>query len=951
MLISRRDLLLGSSALATAASLPHEALAWFPHGKSVAYPTGWQVLPLGAGGYFTGFDIALDGSIAARSDVGGVYRFTGTVNQLSDPTKTWSTMMTAASLANSIGTGTYVQANTGVSSCYDVVFAPSLSSTLYAIFPKNGGATLTWALFRSTDGGGTWTQIGYPTGTTLTYYLADTGSNGTWRKSNIISVDPNNPNVVYAGMRNSSANGSGSTNGCYVATDGITFNPVTTNGVTVIGPTTYEPGCTSILFDPYYTGGSGGVTTTGIGGVTCTKRVMLPVSGQGIYESLDGGVTFTATDLTPFGRTDLTVVNMQMDANGTCYAYITYAGATTAHVWRYSGPGGVWESLEAQAGFPWPSGVAGTSCTLTVDPRVGHEGFMTIGNNGASCGYTSSNANKGTTFNPGSISGVTWGGQNFGAGSTLTAPSFDCPWLNHVRTPNSGGFIDASKMIIDRATGLCLWAGNQGTIWLWTNSDLVTPMIPNYAVSSVLYAVSTSRGTEATVAQDILCAPGAPTPTIAAQDVGVFSTSLAPGFYPTDFFSSPSRQDCETLEYAASDPSFYVGKVNSELCVYNSSGTVTQGGTPNAGYSNNFGAVGSWTRYTVQPDLAWASSIQGSIASNVLTVNSFNAGNGFGNVISVAGNIAVWGSSGNNPQLGTITGQLTGSAGGVGTYSLSGGVNTAGPVTLVLQPISVGGQIVAVDHDHHVACYATSTSGTTQKCVPVYTANATANPCSWAYTNLPLGQWMRRSSGFGGGDTSRPFAVGYGTDLGTVWAVLLDTSNQANIYQSADSGATWSLILTFAFSTTATNTGIYLLSVPGYPGELWLAGHQTSNASNALYHLTGMSVGGTPVATQIAAPVPNHTPVNLTLGAPQTVGGYPTFYGQFWQGSGSTTYLYQGVWNGTSMTWSIFGATGTIADLPPLQSLTSITTVRGDWNVYQRIYLATQNKGFASYNP
>jgi hypothetical protein len=945
MKISRRELLAGSAALAL---YPSESRASSPHGSAGgAIPTGWNTLPLGAGGLFTGFDIATDGSLVTRSDVGGVYRFTGTITQLSDPSKTWVTLQSNDSLKNSIGTGVYTPA-AGVPSCYNIAVAPSLSSRMFAIFPCNGGTSEQWALFYSNDSGGTWKQTGYPSGTAITFHMPDQGSAGAWRNSAYnIAVDPINPDIVYCGTRNSDAGSSGATAGAYVALDGFTFNPVTTNGVTVIGSPQYEPGSSGILFDPNY----GTIT---VAGQLRTKRIMLPVSGQGIFESLDGGQNFTATDLTPFGRTDLTVIDMKMDFNGTCYALISFGtsapnGAAVAF-WRYSGPGGVWESFTAQSNFPsflkTSASPYGGAIPLIVDPRSGHAGSFQISANGISTGFTSVNANLGTTFNPGSIASLTWTGSPNPISSHLTAPSFDCPWLNHVA--GTIGYVYGTACRIDPVSGYCVWTGNQGALWLFTLSDLVTPTVPNFGSASNLYSVGTSRGTEATVAQDIQCAPGASFPCIAAQDVGIFASSLSRGFYPTDFFPSPAREDCEALEYAASDPSFYVGKVNGEVTVLNSSGAPIIGGF-NSGYSDNYGAAGSWTKYTIQPDPMFCSSIRGSISAGVLTVNSFNAGNGFGNFITTAGNNFVYIK---NTTYGNVTGQLTGSAGGTGTYQLSGSATVAGPVTFVIQPIFAGGQIVAVDADHHVAVAASAVGSAVNQFIPIYTTNARANPCAWNFTNLPLGQWMRRIGGYAYGATSRPFAVGYGSDLGTVWAIggPGGISGTVNLYRSTDSGATYSQITSFSYSSNAI--GIYLLSVPGYPGELWLAGNFSSGVTSCIYHITGANTGS-PTVTLVASPTANKTSLVLTMGAPQSPGGYPTFYGLFWHGWGSAYFIYEGQWNGTVMNWSLFGSTGTLLDLPAVQNTpgNSITSIRGDWNTYQKIYAATGNKGFAYYNP
>src|SRR5690349_9929947 len=94
----------------------------------------WKTLPVGCGGLITGFSIADDGSFICRSDVGGLYKFSGTTAQISDPTKNLVQLMTLAALKDSAGTGTYTPpggATTWFGS-YDAIIAPSLSSRIYA---------------------------------------------------------------------------------------------------------------------------------------------------------------------------------------------------------------------------------------------------------------------------------------------------------------------------------------------------------------------------------------------------------------------------------------------------------------------------------------------------------------------------------------------------------------------------------------------------------------------------------------------------------------------------------------------------------------------------------------------------------------------------------------------------------------------------------------------------
>jgi hypothetical protein len=95
----------------------------------------------------------------------------------------------------------------------------------------------------------------------------------------------------------------------------------------------------------------------------------------------------------------------------------------------------------------------------------------------------------------------------------------------------------------------------------------------------------------------------------------------------------------------------------------------------------------------------------------------------------------------------------------------------------------------------------------------------------------------------------------------------------------------------------------------------------------------------------------------FTLGAPASPGGYPLLYGTFEPpGFGTVpSYLYQGVWSGTTLTWSLYGPSGASQgaqqQLPKSFGLNGIGHLRGSWNVSGRIFTTNNGMGFAYYNP
>ena len=926
MKLDRRQLIAGAAALGM---MPRKAEAWFPHGASTAIPIGhgWNTLPLGCGGLIVGFDIAPDGTMVVRTDVGNAYIFSGTSAQITDPAQKWLPLKTYASL----GSG-YAGANGTYNGAYELVIAPTLTTNLYAIFADDGGPTFSWALYYSTNSGQLWTK------SAVTMLITDGGSNGTWKTSTRkVCVDPANENIVYCGI----ANGNSGKAGVYRATDGTTFAAATTDGSTPFPASSKGSGTCGIAFDKNYG------TTTAFG-KTVSARVIVPVGGVGIFESLDGGQNFTEIAVTAFGRSDISVHQAYTDYDGVYYCLVSYAGSQgPGYLWRYapaaargtaSGTG--WVQLDAQSGWTHGAGWTGSSAgtLLVVDPRNGHQGFLSVsGPNGIGNGFTSTNSNAATG------STIAWGGGTGGEATTLYAPSYDCPWLNHVWAfPTT--FTEGTACMID-ASGGCWWPGNQGAMWKFVQSDLSTPTIPNYAVSNVTYSFGVSRGTEVTVAQDAIEAPGAPYPVIAAQDVGIYQTSFQPGFYPTNFYPSPHRVDCETLEYAASDSSFYVGKVNVEVAVAPNNGGMY------SSYSPSYGATGSWVPYAVQPDLLWCASIVGGVSGGVLTVTSFNSVTGLGNLVLVGQ--VVYPAVATYPSYGTVlaygTGGTTGT-GGVGTYSIGGSSSVSPGTTLSLAPTTAGGQMVAVDHDHHMCCI-TNNSGPS---VPGYTANATSPTNTWQFcSGLPARDWMNRGYNFG--STSRPFAVGYGVDLGTVWACET-LSGTATLWRSTDSGANFSSIVTFSDSASVAG-GPFVLSVPGFPNELWITFYFTGGSNINVWHITNANTASA-TATPVGTPTSNPFCHSLTLGAPPTSGAYPAIYGIFNNSNGlggqTVQEVFQGTYNtGTgAVTWSLFAhPNGTNQDLPSVSQIAGFQSIRGSWNQYQRLLVASGQSGFAYYNP
>ena len=91
MKVNRRELMASAGASALLLQLGDGQLIPASH---AAEKTGWQTLPLGAGGYLCGMDIASDGTKVIRTDTYGAYWWDGS---------TWVQLITYASLPGSAG--------------------------------------------------------------------------------------------------------------------------------------------------------------------------------------------------------------------------------------------------------------------------------------------------------------------------------------------------------------------------------------------------------------------------------------------------------------------------------------------------------------------------------------------------------------------------------------------------------------------------------------------------------------------------------------------------------------------------------------------------------------------------------------------------------------------------------------------------------------------------------
>jgi len=656
--------------------------------------------------------------------------------------------------------------------------------------------------------------------------------------------------------------------------------------ITALGDGTVGNGCAGICFDA-----SSGTTT--VSGATVTSRVLAAIGGNDIFETTDGGVTFASTGFaTAYGSSNFYVRYAVIDANGTYYVSL----GNVAQIWRYKS--GAWTNISGSAALD-----SGFDNHLTLDPNnIGT--LYVFGRNGIGIGFKTTNADTGTP--------PTWVGRTSGQNCTLTAPDYDIGYLNYIFGQGAGAFTYATNALID-PNGVWWWSGNQ-SIWYFSAP-------PDYSQNPCnSTAVSFGRGMECTVAQDVYCPVGGTYPIIGVQDLG---GALRGTFdqYPKDVYDRYVEYSCEDVSESA----------DGSICIVRATG---QGGSAadTSAYSEKLGEDGSWVAPAATPTSLWQATVVGSVSGSTFTVTSVPDGQLIQNNHWLDQNAGA-----------KVTGQTSGTSGKEGIYTLDNASKDGMSGTFSLSKAIQGGQTVAIDKDRWLTC----PSGYQQGYVPAFTNNATSLDCAWNFcSGLPDANWMMRSWVFGA--TSKPFAVGYGSDLGTTWAALGDVTGTIRIFKSTVFGAFSELIPITEVSTTMT--GIYLLSVPGRPGELWLTGRWTSISVGSVIGLWHSTDSGASFSL-VAPPSGFGIPLALTIGAPRDIGGYPTFYLLCWSAYGTTPRLFEGQWDGSTMEWSVFGPTGTQADLPPVSQMAGFQSIRGDMNVYGRLYAATNQCGYAFYEP
>lgn len=348
--------------------------------------TSFVTLKIGAGGQLRGLDIAPDGTKVVKTDVGGGYIWNGSQ---------WVQLITSLTMpAAFVSVPTDTQSN-WQGGCWEVRIAPSLTSRLYYI--NNNGYT-----FRSNNSGVNWILTGFPQDTG-----ASANVNGTFAFTNQkMAVDPANPDIIYEGSIS---------NGTQVSFDG----GVTAATVSAITNDGSGPGA-GICFDS-----SGG--TVVVSGQTRTAIIYVPSYNNGVWQSTDGGVTWTQIATGSGGASPLKVWNGKIGSDGAYFCSDSKVG-----IWRWQAS--TWTLIvttnASQSNF-W---------CIVPDPNIPKRLIYSSQSGGGQSG----NETLDYTATPIVLVGADWNFNSPGNNGVNATPS-DIPWL----ATSDVSFKTSGDMLID----------------------------------------------------------------------------------------------------------------------------------------------------------------------------------------------------------------------------------------------------------------------------------------------------------------------------------------------------------------------------------------------------------------------------------------------------------------------------------------------------------------------
>ncbi len=457
----------------------------------------WTTLKTGAGGWITGMDIHPDGTLYVRSDVGGAYRL--------DPgNDTWKQIVTHTSMpSQDVDWSTY-------SGVLSIATAPSQASRTYMAYYNT--------IYASDNKGENWYRTNFDN--------MDMAPNDDASKlfGERLEVDPQNEDVVYFGSIN---------DGLFRTEDGMNWTAVNS-----LPAGTAEQGVRSIAFDESSTVANGK-----------TQILYIAIDGEGIFQSMNGGVTFTNITNTLFPNNDVWIYDMEIDANG--HLYISGRdGFDPFGVYVYRNE--EWEQVfTADLSIPYTE--------IALDPFNADR--VVVFSEGYSETYVTENA---SAENP------TWTYKG------IQRSAENIPWLAWTQTEwftlGEAEFdpIETGRIWVTFGTGtFYIDLSDEGT-YVWNEF---------------------SKGQEHLVSNDVLSFSNGNKLT-AHWDFPMFMHTPA-NEYPTQHLPSARFNSCWDLSQSPTDEQFVVALIEDiRYCCYDDE-------TRNSGYSEDGGQ--SWTRFPSMP--------------------------------------------------------------------------------------------------------------------------------------------------------------------------------------------------------------------------------------------------------------------------------------------------------------------------------------------------------------
>jgi hypothetical protein len=474
---------------------------------------------IGGGGFVSGivFSQAQSGLVYARTDVGGLYRWT-------DASAQWTPLTDAfpASQGNYFG---------GESIAPDPV-NPNVVYAAAGMYLTSGSGVI----LSSTDQGNTWT---------INTIGVAMGGNATGRgMGERLVVDPNNTAILFFGSRN---------NGLYTSTDSAaSWAPVTS--FPTMGDASY--GLPVVVIDKS-SGGASGSSNIYVAAATTS-------AGSNLYRTTDGGTTWA---LVPGGPTGLMVHHASLGSDGRLWLayssdygpYNVTGGTLVGQVWTYATANGTWTNVTPATNW---GGMSGGISVDAQNPQhvivstldwYAPDRLLATTNGGTTwqvIGQPPINGNpKGSTYD---VEGAQYwlsGGASIGTSATNWVEAVALDPFNSSRVMYGTGAGIWTSTNIGAATG----ANGQGVTWSFLDKGL-EETVPAALVPSVDGAFLGAIG-----------------------DLGGMRNANLDVYSTTGEYTNPLDSRTSGIDFAALNPNFVVrvgnsGQIASDVAYSNNNG-------------------------------------------------------------------------------------------------------------------------------------------------------------------------------------------------------------------------------------------------------------------------------------------------------------------------------------------------------------------------------------------